>query len=68
MRKKEEWNSGIKKNLASVSEIEKIEPKKSKSSEQAASAHSYGQSAGLKDDLDDDNDIGGFDDRIEKEI
>lgn len=42
-----------------MTETEKPEVTKSKSTEEAATAHSYGQAAGLKDDLDvDDNDIG----------
>jgi len=59
-KKKEEWNSGVKSIAQVPSETEKApeEPLR-KSSEQPASAHSFGQAAGLKDDLDvDDNDVG----------
>lgn len=58
-KKKEEWNSGVK-SISTVPDLnEKVETPVSKSSEKAATAHSFGQAAGLKDDLDvDDNDVG----------
>jgi len=60
-QKKEQWSTGVQRNLAAEFEIDKpeVEVPLKKSSAKGATTHAFGQAAGLKDDLDvDDNDVG----------